>query len=66
MNRMSNKTSLCFACAHEDDCNMHKRNPLVKVVDCQRYEMDDTYREISNAIHGTAKMFKREKDSEQE
>ena len=63
---MTNERGICFGCKHEDDCNMHKKNPEVKVIDCQRFEMDDTFQEISDAIHETAKMFRRTKDGEQE
>lgn len=63
---MTNESGLCFSCGHEEDCNMHKRHPERKVVKCSRYEMNDTYREISDAIHETAKMFRRTKEGDRE
>ena len=63
---MTNESGLCFSCEHEDYCLKHNTSPEVKVSECGRYEMNETYREISDAIHETAKMFRRTKDGEQE
>ena len=63
---MSDKAGLCYGCKHESYCHKHNTFPEVKVAECGRYEMNETYRQISDAIHETAKMFRRTKDGEQE
>lgn len=39
---MINETGLCCDCRHQENCNMHIKNKQVKVIDCQRFEMDSS------------------------
>lgn len=47
---MTNETGLCCNCKHKENCNMHIKNKQVKVIDCQRFEMDEKAKEIYKAI----------------
>jgi len=63
---MSNKKGLCYGCKRENYCQKHNKFPEDKVLECRRFEMNETYRQISDAIHETAKMFRRTKAGEKE
>lgn len=47
---MNNETGICNDCQHKESCNMHKKNPWVKVIDCGRFLMNETLKKISDAL----------------
>lgn len=47
---MTNENGLCCDCERKEKCNMHKKNPQVKVVDCQQFSMNEKTKEIYKAI----------------
>ena len=47
---MTNETGICKDCQHREECNMHKKNPWVKVTDCGRFLMDEALKKISDAL----------------
>jgi len=55
---VNNEIGLCSACKNQSDCNMHSKNPEVKVIDCQRFSMVDALRKAWEML--------RSKDGEQE
>lgn len=47
---MINEKGMCDVCEHKENCNMHKKNPDVKVTDCQRFSMSKEMQKIYKAI----------------
>lgn len=47
---MVDNTGICSECKNKSRCSMHQKNPSVKVVDCQRFVVNDSLREIYEAL----------------
>ena len=48
---MKNETGLCNDCQRKETCNLYKKNPSAKVIDCGRFLMNETLKKIFNALH---------------
>lgn len=47
---MTNEIGICNNCQHKEECNMHKKNPWVKVIDCGRFLMNESVENVFNAL----------------
>lgn len=49
---MKNETGLCNDCQRKETCNLYKKNPLAKVFACGRFLMNETLKNIFDALQG--------------
>lgn len=47
---MTNETGICNDCQQRETCNLHTKNPWLKVTDCGMFLMNDTLKKVSNEL----------------